>query len=345
MLEVVVQAANVNVTAKAAPTVDAWIETIAAAAAGAAGSAALSVGDQVLDNRVAMQVDAFVEGKLVNGDGIKAGGVTIRAEDTALITAKGWNVTAAASGGIGSGSLAVGVAISDNLVDNDVQAWARNTQIHTTGDLSITASDQPTIDASAHAVTATAAFSIGFALSGGGANTSSTVEGSVGASVDASHLAVDGDLNVAATGAPDARARVDTETAAGALLGIAASGSVTDVTITPTITAEISASTVQADGVTITATSTPYGHAYSDALTISVSGGAVGVSKATTTVSPTVTAMAIAWGDAWTNMIQPFWALPLLGIVGLGARDIMGYCLMMLLYSGVVICGAFYFLT
>ena len=61
-------------------------------------------------------------------------------------------------------------------------------------------------------------------------------------------------------------------------------------------------------------------------------------------VSPTVTAMAIAWGDAWTNMIQPFWALPLLGIVGLGARDIMGYCLIMLLYSGIVISGAFYFL-
>ena len=31
-------------------------------------------------------------------------------------------------------------------------------------------------------------------------------------------------------------------------------------------------------------------------------------------------------------------------IVGLGARDIMGYCLIMLLYSGVVICGAFYLL-
>ena len=24
--------------------------------------------------------------------------------------------------------------------------------------------------------------------------------------------------------------------------------------------------------------------------------------------------MAVAWGDAWTNMIQPFWALPALGI-------------------------------
>jgi short-chain fatty acids transporter len=48
-------------------------------------------------------------------------------------------------------------------------------------------------------------------------------------------------------------------------------------------------------------------------------------------------AMAIAWGDAWTNMIQPFWALPLLGIAGLGIRDIMGYCVVALLWSGVVI--------
>ena len=49
------------------------------------------------------------------------------------------------------------------------------------------------------------------------------------------------------------------------------------------------------------------------------------------------TAMAIAWGDAWTNMIQPFWALPALGIAGLGAKDIMGYCLVVLIYSGVII--------
>lgn len=48
-------------------------------------------------------------------------------------------------------------------------------------------------------------------------------------------------------------------------------------------------------------------------------------------------AMAIAWGDAWTNMIQPFWALPALGIAGLNARDIMGYCLVALLYSGIII--------
>lgn len=48
-------------------------------------------------------------------------------------------------------------------------------------------------------------------------------------------------------------------------------------------------------------------------------------------------AMSIAWGDAWTNMIQPFWALPALGIARLGAKDIMGFCVIDLIYSGVVI--------
>jgi len=48
-------------------------------------------------------------------------------------------------------------------------------------------------------------------------------------------------------------------------------------------------------------------------------------------------AMAVAWGDAWTNMVQPFWALPLLGIAGLSIRQIMGYCTMVLLCSGALI--------
>lgn len=45
------------------------------------------------------------------------------------------------------------------------------------------------------------------------------------------------------------------------------------------------------------------------------------------------TAMAVAWGDAWTNMIQPFWALPLLAIAGLKVRDIMGFLIIILIYS------------
>lgn len=45
------------------------------------------------------------------------------------------------------------------------------------------------------------------------------------------------------------------------------------------------------------------------------------------------TAVAVAWGDAWTNMIQPFWALPLLAIAGLKVKDIMGFCVMILIWS------------
>ncbi|HZG79891.1 MAG TPA: short-chain fatty acid transporter [Brevibacillus sp.] len=54
-------------------------------------------------------------------------------------------------------------------------------------------------------------------------------------------------------------------------------------------------------------------------------------------VSHAKVAMAIAWGDAWTNLIQPFWALPVLALAGLGARDIMGYCLMLLFVTGAII--------
>ncbi|MDV2580746.1 short-chain fatty acid transporter [Alkalibacillus haloalkaliphilus] len=49
------------------------------------------------------------------------------------------------------------------------------------------------------------------------------------------------------------------------------------------------------------------------------------------------TAMAVAWGDAWTNMIQPFWALPLLAIAGLKVKDIMGFCLIILIWSFIPI--------
>ncbi|PTX54284.1 short-chain fatty acids transporter [Litoreibacter ponti] len=52
---------------------------------------------------------------------------------------------------------------------------------------------------------------------------------------------------------------------------------------------------------------------------------------------PARAAMAVAWGDAWTNMIQPFWALPLLGIAGLKAKDIMGFCVVHLLIGGAII--------
>lgn len=56
-------------------------------------------------------------------------------------------------------------------------------------------------------------------------------------------------------------------------------------------------------------------------------------------VDPGLTGTAIAWGDAWTNLIQPFWAIPALAIAKLDAKDIMGFCLIDLLITGIIICS------
>jgi short-chain fatty acids transporter len=57
-------------------------------------------------------------------------------------------------------------------------------------------------------------------------------------------------------------------------------------------------------------------------------------------VDPALTAMATAMGEQTANMIQPFWALPVLAIAGLGIKDIMGYCVMALLVGLVIYGGA-----
>ncbi len=46
--------------------------------------------------------------------------------------------------------------------------------------------------------------------------------------------------------------------------------------------------------------------------------------------------MAVAYGDELTNMIQPFWALPLLGITRLRAGDILGYTAIPMLVAFLV---------
>ena len=46
--------------------------------------------------------------------------------------------------------------------------------------------------------------------------------------------------------------------------------------------------------------------------------------------------MALAYGDQITNMLQPFWALPLLGITGLRAKEILPYTLSLMLIGGII---------
>ena len=51
--------------------------------------------------------------------------------------------------------------------------------------------------------------------------------------------------------------------------------------------------------------------------------------------------LAYAWGDMASNLIQPFWALPLLAAAGLGFRDIMGYAALCFFVISCVVSAAF----
>lgn len=55
-------------------------------------------------------------------------------------------------------------------------------------------------------------------------------------------------------------------------------------------------------------------------------------------VDPAITAMGTAMGEQTANMIQPFWALPILASASLGIKDIMGYCIVAMVI-GLVLYG------
>lgn len=52
-------------------------------------------------------------------------------------------------------------------------------------------------------------------------------------------------------------------------------------------------------------------------------------------VHPGRMVLAVAYGDQITNMLQPFWALPLLAITRVRARDIVGYSALLMVVGGV----------
>jgi len=60
-------------------------------------------------------------------------------------------------------------------------------------------------------------------------------------------------------------------------------------------------------------------------------------------VSIPKTIMALSYGDQWTNMLQPFWALPLLGITKIKLVELLPYCLALFLASGFIFSIGLYF--
>ena len=61
-------------------------------------------------------------------------------------------------------------------------------------------------------------------------------------------------------------------------------------------------------------------------------------------VNPSFVVLGVAYGDQWTNMIQPFWTIPLLAIAGLHMRQIMGYTFVIFIFTGLIFGGSLLFL-
>lgn len=61
-------------------------------------------------------------------------------------------------------------------------------------------------------------------------------------------------------------------------------------------------------------------------------------------VSPAMVVNAVSVGDMTTNLLQPFFVLPALGLSGLGLKDIWGYCMTAMVVL-MVICGGIFLLA
>jgi len=55
------------------------------------------------------------------------------------------------------------------------------------------------------------------------------------------------------------------------------------------------------------------------------------------------TIMALAYGDQLTNMIQPFWAIPLLAITGVKAKQMIPYTFIIMIIGALASLAVLYF--
>jgi short-chain fatty acids transporter len=52
------------------------------------------------------------------------------------------------------------------------------------------------------------------------------------------------------------------------------------------------------------------------------------------------TTMAVAMGEEVANMLQPFWALPVVAIAGIGIQRVLGFTVVTFAVAGVIYAGA-----
>jgi hypothetical protein len=199
----------------------------AIAAGGAAGVAASGSGVDA-ENRIGVEVQAFIDG---DGPlGIRAQRVVLISDDTSTISATALAISLAAGfGGTAGVSLSVGVTLASNTITSRIESFIRNadTGITTTvGDIVLDADEKATIDVVAAAASvALAGGLVGVALSGAGAQATNIILSSTSAFVDSSKLLSIDDVIITADNKSTIDAVIATASvaAAGGAVGVGAS--------------------------------------------------------------------------------------------------------------------------
>ncbi len=130
------------------------------------------------ENRISTLVKAFIDGD--GAQGIFADNVTLTARDTSNITADvGAGSLAASFAGTAAVSISIGVALAENTIQNDVEAYIANADDSVTardGSVTLLAVESATVDALSVAASLAASFgNVGVALSGAGSDTVNTI--------------------------------------------------------------------------------------------------------------------------------------------------------------------------
>jgi len=205
-------------------SVEAEVDAVSVAIGG--GLVAIAASAAALDvvNKMSVATLAYIANTIDDGISV-AGDVTVRALESSSIDAEAHAVSVATSFGLIGSSIAIGISLAENTISNVVEAYLSAADVHTnTGDLTVTANETATIDASSSASAFAFTVSIGTAFSGGGVYTGVTIETETRAYVNGGILTPGGDLTVAATSTSDARAEVKAMAISGGLIANAAAG-------------------------------------------------------------------------------------------------------------------------
>ena len=156
-----------TLSAVSSSTINASVTAASVAIAGGIGGASLSGAGVGVDNKIATNVKAFIDGD--GSLGINATSISLTATDASTISTEAQAASIAATFAIGA-AISVGVSIAKNEISNTVSAYVQNITakglVATTGDITLKAEEKATIIATSNAASVAAGLA---GISGAGA--------------------------------------------------------------------------------------------------------------------------------------------------------------------------------